>query len=332
MATDYPTLADQANRCDPDGSIAVIVESLAQTNEVLKDMVWIEGNLPTGHKTTRRLANPTVTWRQLNSGVSPDHSTTEQVTDTCGILAAYSDVDRHIAQLNGNTPKWRASEAKAQLEAMSQEFAYTLFYGDTSTDPEEFHGLTPRYDTLSSTSPVVISGAGDTASVETSMWLICWGEETVCGIFPKGSKAGLTHTDLGEVTIGTAALGYFQGYRDYFEWQCGLSVRDPRYIIRIANLDTTAGTMHKDAADEGDLVDLMIQAIHALPNPSVPNKVFYASSYVLSMLDRQAVSSTQMRSTMNVGNSPFGETVVTFRGIPIRRVDQILLTEAVVAA
>ena len=49
-----PTLADLAKVTDPDGSISDVVEILNQTNEILLDMTWLEGNLTTGHRTTVR--------------------------------------------------------------------------------------------------------------------------------------------------------------------------------------------------------------------------------------------------------------------------------------
>jgi hypothetical protein len=48
------TLADHAKRVDPDGKIPKIVEMLSQTNEILDDMAFVEGNLPTGHQCTIR--------------------------------------------------------------------------------------------------------------------------------------------------------------------------------------------------------------------------------------------------------------------------------------
>lgn len=54
LATQSLTLADWAKRLEPDGKVADVIELLGQTNEVLTDMLWMEGNLPTGHRTTVR--------------------------------------------------------------------------------------------------------------------------------------------------------------------------------------------------------------------------------------------------------------------------------------
>ena len=77
------TLADWAKRLDPQGKVPSIVELLAQTNEILQDMLWVEGNLPTGHRTTVRTGLPTVAWRLLNNGVQPSKSTTAQIDEQC---------------------------------------------------------------------------------------------------------------------------------------------------------------------------------------------------------------------------------------------------------
>ena len=138
------TLADFAKRVDPDGKVPSIVELLSQSNEILQDMLWMEGNLPTGHRTTVRTGLPTVAWRLLNQGVQPSKSTTAQVDEQCGMLEAWSEVDKDLAMLNGNTAAFRLSEAQAFIEAMNQEMASTLFYGNAGLAAEEFTGLSIR--------------------------------------------------------------------------------------------------------------------------------------------------------------------------------------------
>jgi hypothetical protein len=138
-----PTITDVAKRLDPNGKVDKIVEMLMQTNEILEDMVVIEGNLPTGHKTTIRSGLPEAAWRMLNYGVQPSKSRTTQITDTCGMLESYAEIDKDLADLNGNTAAFRLSEDRAFLEAMNLQQASTLFYGDTTKNPERFFGIGP---------------------------------------------------------------------------------------------------------------------------------------------------------------------------------------------
>lgn len=319
-----PTIQDVAKRLDPDGKIDKIVEILNETNEVLDSMTWIEGNLPTGHRTTVRSGLPTVAWRMLNYGVPQSKSRTVQVTDACGMLEAYAEVDKDLADLNGNAPAFRLSEDRAFIEAMSQEMSDTLIYGNTDTDPEEFLGLAHRYSELTGAdnSENIINGGG-TGSDNTSIWLVLWGPVTVHGIYPKGSKAGLQMRDLGEVTLEDAAGGKYQGYRSHYQWKCGLSLRDWRYVVRIANIDVSDLT--KDASAGADLIDLLQQAVEIPPNMNMGRAVFYCNKTIRSFLRRQITNKANVNLTLE---NYAGRKVVAFDGIPMQRCDAILSTEA----
>lgn len=330
LSSNALTLADWAKRIDPDGKTPSIVELLAQNNEILSDMQWIEGNLPTGHRTTVRTGLPTVAWRLLNQGVQPSKSVTAQVDESCGMLEAWSEVDKDLAMLNGNTAAFRLSEAQSFIEAMNQEMAQTLFYGNSGLAPEEFNGLAVRYSSLSATNGQNILNAGGAGSDNTSIWLICWGQQTVHGIFPKGSKAGLVHEDLGEVTVETSAgiAGTrLRAYQDHWQWKCGLALKDWRYAVRIANIDVSNLVAKSSAAD---LIEQMIKATHRIPALGMGKCAFYMNRTVKQMLDIQRRDDVQSGGSL-IYNDVDGKLVPSFRGIPIRTCDAILETEAVVS-
>ena len=325
----HPTLLDVTKRLDPEGNIDAIAELLSQTNEVLDDMVWLEGNLPTGHRTTVRTGLPTPTWRKLYGGVQPTKSTTAQVTDACGMLEAYSETDKALADLNGNTAAFRLSEDRAHIEGMNQEFASTLFYGNESTEPEAFTGFAPRFNSTSANNGEnVISGSGS-GSDNNSIWLVCWGPNTVHGIYPKGSVGGLQFQDKGQVTIENidGSNGRMEAYRSHYRWDCGLTVRDWRYVVRVANVDLSDLT--KNAASGADLIDLMTQAVEQVPNINLGKPVFYVSRTIRSFLRRQIMNKVA-NSTLTM-EQVGGKLVTLFDGIPVRRVDALAANEAVVS-
>lgn len=324
------TLADCAKRLDPDGKVPTIVELLSLTNEILTDMLWKEGNLPTGERTTVRTGLPTVAWRLLNSGVTPSKSTTAQIDEQCGMLEAWSEVDKDLAQLNGNTAEFRLSEAQAFIEAMNQEMASTLFYGNAGLAPEEFTGLAIRYsDTNANNGQNILSGSGS-GSDNSSVWLVGWGANSVYGIFPKGSKAGLMHEDLGlqtvEVTAGIAG-NRMRAYQDHWQWKAGIALKDWRYVVRICNIDISNLVAKSSAAD---LIELMIKAIHRIPQLSSVRPVFYMNRTCIEMLDIQrrddVISGGGLTYDMVDGKRQY-----SFRGIPIRTVDALVETESTVS-
>lgn len=322
-----PTYADFAKRSDMNGKVeSDIIEMLNEDNEILDDATVIEGNLPTGHKTTLRVGMPSATWRKLNYGVAKSKSQTVQVQDSAGMLESYAEVDKDLANLNGNSAGWRLSEDKAFLEAMNQDMADTLFYGDTTVNPERFMGLAPRYNLLSAASGANIINAAGTGSDNTSIWLINWSPETCHLFYPKGSMAGFHQQDLGEETLTDAAGGYYQGYRTHYKWDLGFTLRDWRYVVRIANIDVSDLTYN--AATGAKLVDLLIQALEQVKGLK-GRPVFYCNKTIRSFLRRQTVFSSD---NIRLGiDEAYGKKVVSVDGIPIRKTDSILLTEAKVA-
>lgn len=321
------TLADWAKRLDPDGKVPTIVELLSQTNEMLEDIEWVEGNLPTGHKTTVRSGLPEVAWRQLNYGVQPSKSRTVPVTDTTGMLEAYAEVDKDLADLNGNTAEFRLSEDQAFLEAMNQQLQYQYIYGNIAVNPEKIMGFAPRFNSKSAQNGANIISAGGSGSTNTSIWLVVWGKNTVHGIFPKGSKAGLSHDDKGQVTLTDPNGGRYEGYRTHYQWKPGLTVRDWRYVSRIADIDVAALT--KNAATGADLNDLMVQALEKIPNLKAGKAAIYCNSTIRAWWRRQLLNKANVHLSWD---TVAGKKVLSFDEVPVRRVDQILNTESPVAA
>ncbi len=330
LATNVLTLADWAKRLDPTGKVSTIVELLGQTNEMLDDMLWAEGNLPTGHRTTVRTGLPTPAWRLLNQGVQPSKSTTAQIDEAIGMLEAWSEVDRDLALLNGNTAEFRMSEAQAFVEGMNQEMIGTVIYGNSGTAPEEFTGLAPRYSSLSAANGSSIINAGGSGGDNSSIWLIVWGANTVHGIFPKGSQAGLLHENLGEVTVETTAgiAGTrMRAFQDHWQWKAGIALRDWRYAARIANIDIS-DLVAKSAAP--DLFDLMIKAINRIPSLGSGKAAFYMNRTCRQMLDIQGRDDVQSGGQLSY-DTVSGKRVASFQGIPIRTVDALLQNETAVS-
>lgn len=320
-----PTLADVAARTDSKGNIITnIVELLNETNDVLTDMTFVEANNQTEHKTTIRSGLPDATWRKIYYGAPPSKSQVITVRDSLGMLEAYAEIDKALADLNGNSASWRLSEERAFIEAMNQQMATALWYGDSSVHPERFTGLAPRYNSLSAENGRNILDAGGTGADNTSIWLVVWGQNTCHGIYPKGSQAGLQKRDLGEHTLQDAQGGLYQGYRSHYKWDMGLSLRDWRYVVRIANIKEA--DLKKDASSGADLIDLMTQALELVPNLNLGRAVFYCNRNIRSFL-RRMIAHKVINSTLTM-EQVAGKHVVAFDSVPVRISDALLSTEA----
>lgn len=324
LSTGALTLLDWAKRLDPNGKVPTIVELLGQTNEILDDAVWLEGNLPTGHRTTVRTGLPSVYWRMLNQGIMPSKSRTAQIDEACGMLEAWSSVDKDLAELNGNIKAFRLSEAKAYIEAMNQEMAQTLFYGNMGTAPEEFTGFAARYSAISGAAngQNVIS-AGGNGTDNYSIWLIVWGENTCHLTFPKGSKAGLVHSDLGLQVVTDPTGKKMRAYEDQWQWKCGLVLKDWRYVVRICNIDVSELTALAGTTASEKLTKYMMKALYLVPSLKVGRPAFYMNretAFCMNYLRRQDVQAGGGLTFDNVD----GKRRMDFQGIPIRICDQLI--------
>jgi len=250
------------------------------------------------------------------------------------MLEGRSNVDAELVEINAGTDMgkaYRMSEDVAFLEAMNQKVATTLFYG-SSEDSDQFVGFSERYNSFQTTDPLsssynVIDGGG-TGADNTSVWLIGWGDRSMHGLYPQGSNAGFNHTDLGKREVQDTDNYEFTAYSSKYTWKPGLTVRDWRYAVRIANVDVSL--LQAESASAADLVKLMIIAKARLPmNMGGVTPVWYCNETVSTALE------LQMLDTSNAclkWNQIQGQDVLTAKGIPIRRVDKLVNTEAAVPA
>jgi hypothetical protein len=329
------TLADWGKEVDPNGSVSAVAELLSQTNSIVDTLLFKEGNLPTGEQVSVRTGLPTTYWRQLNVGVPVSKATSAQVTEQCGMATARSEVDAALVRLNGNTAQYRLNESRAFIESMGQEVASTMFYG-SAANPEEFIGLANRYAATTDGNGENILLAGGVGSDNTSVWLLGMGDNEIYGIFPKGSKAGLMHEDLGVGDAFDSSNNRFRAYMDYYEWKVGLVVKDWRYGVRIANIDVSdlaglSGT--QELTDSTFLPKLMSRAIDRIPNLSAVNPCFCMNRTAASLLRVAALEKTTSAISIEPGLNQFGKTIhqLKFLGIPVMINDAITNAEALVA-
>lgn len=321
------SLLDLTSRMDPNGAIAPIVESLTKQNVVLKDAIFREGNLATGHTFVSRTALPSVAYRQFNQGVATSKSRTAPVTETCGMLEGNSKVDVDLAKLNGNEAAFRLSEDVAFVQAMNNQCESSFFYDSTLTNPERPMGLAPRLASSSNPywSQVVPSVTAQSGADQSSIWLVGWGDNTVYGIVPKGQPGGLTRRDLGQqLTRDDGGTNEFLAYVTNWNWKFGWCVQDARYLSR-TQLDMSA------LAATGNLIfQAMIRMVNKLFSLDNCKPVFYCGRDVYTFLELQALDSVKSGGGLtfqNVGGQP----VMMFRGIPVRRTDALLITESAIS-
>lgn len=335
------TLADIGRRMDPDGKIADMAELLSQCNEIGQDIPLVEGNLTTGHVVTIRTALPKGTFRRFNQGVGYTKSASAQITFGMAMLDAYSQIDKKLADLGGNTTANREKEDVAHMEGLGQQWIQTLLYGNAWTSPEQFSGLATYFSSLTAQNGVNILDGGGVGSANASIWILGTGAQTLYEIYPKGTKAGLQFENKGDVVPAYDSSGRrYEAYTSYFSRNGGVAIEDWRYILRICNVDTTtsglAGPTPYDifAGLSKALVRLptagkMVSGITTTDAPTRASPAvrlgIYVNRTVREYMDLQAIRD---KNVLLRPEDYAGKPIVNFRNVPIKVVDQLLDTES----
>ena len=317
MATigqNYLTLKDMYSQMEGDGKVtAAIIDLFVSSNAILEDAIAVECNEGTHHKTTVRNGLPQPQFRQFYQGVECQKGDYTPVTDTTSMLDDYSEVDKKLADINGNTNQFRLNEAEAHIQGMNKTAKTNIFYGSKGKNASAFDGIATRYNKLSTTEGElgyqVVDGGG-TGSDNTSIYFVTWGDRHTHLIYPKGSKAGLQREDKGQVTVQDAQGRNYEAYRDYFSWDLGL-------CVDVSDLGT---------ANAADLIDLMVTAYYRIEEHATNGKtVIYANNTIRTFLHKQAMAKTNVNLSLD---EAAGKPIVKFLGIPIKCCSEILNTEA----
>lgn len=323
------TLNDIQKRLGADNAFVPIIEVLKQSNPILDDMPFAEGDLPIGNKTTIRTSLPAPSIRRANQGTAPTKSDVKQVIDQCMYLEDRSRVDVLLLKGKPNPEAYRASEDDAHLEGMGQYVAKVFMYGDLTDEAykDTFNGLLTRYATIGGDKgtagyQVISGGTKSTKGHNTSIAIVDWGDRKVTGIYPKGMTAGLQTQDLGEDDVYDANGNPFRAVQTLYSWQVGLAVQNIRSVAAIRNIDVDAlegMTADKQAA----FMNKIIFAKNRLQLPK--NPIMYVSDTMYSYLETFLLNKNNIHVTRDMRENE--APLLRFSGIPVKKMDCMIDTE-----
>lgn len=333
------TYSEWALRMDSTGKIATLVDLLSQQNGVLEDCLAVECQQGNSFEYTQVVKLPTPTRRVYNQGVAATMAAVAKQITTCSEYADWSKFDDSLARLGGNLAELRGTEDALHMEAMGQQVASDLFYGNRATDPTQFTGFSNIYNTVSTSVSNIANNVidcGGTQNTNASMWLITWGPKHIHTLFPKGIPAGLQHRDLGLLPALDSNSNEFLAWRTWMQWNIGLAIHDWRFAVRAANIDVSLfGT--GNAANLINILAAMVYKPPVMPagvapvqTSDAPDKVtigrsaIYCNRTVFLALDLQAQNKTNVLLKMEQWD---GHSILTYRGIPIRTVDALTNSE-----
>lgn len=323
-----------------------IVELMLQNNPILEHMIIKEANDGTSNKTTIRTGLPTATWSAFYEGVQASKGSKQQIRNTAGFLKSKLEIDCDLYDQAPDKSALLYDEVSSHSEAMMNEMANALIYGNIKDDPRKFNGFMTFLSNygnyidgsgnyVSATdddvpSYYVINGAkysSPSGSARRSILLVGWGNKAVSCFYPRGSKGGLQKGEFKKVDVEDKTKGgTYEAYIQYFKWQLGLDIRDFRYIGRIANIELDHML---DTSGQPDYIELL-RHLRARVRADGVRQCMYMDRLTLEAIETLLARKTQ-------GNAmTFSQlqehTVPTLYGIPVFVTDAMKTNEAAVSA
>jgi len=316
LTTNGLRLDEVAIRKAPDGSMNAIVDALMEENQIIEDAIWREANDTFSNKGTRWVKEPSGAFRKLNKGSTFEKGETVAITDTIGILESWSENDIKLIDAFPNPKQARNDEAMAFVRGLGKTMASSIIYSNTITTPEQFTGIAPRLASIAASDNVI--NEGGTGSDLTSIFVVDWAIDRAHMLFPKNSKVGLQHNDLGIETVKDSDGNPFRAYVDQFVWDAGFTVKNQKSIGRIANIETSGST---NIFDEDNLIILLNRMTKG------PGRRIYVNETIMSQMQIRLKDKSNVNFSKGDGLDG-GGNVMMFNMVPIRQVDKIIDTEA----
>jgi hypothetical protein len=313
--TDNLTVLEQAQTIGPDGGILPIAEILNEENEIMMDATAKRANGLRANVTAVRTDLPEISIRKINSGASTTYPQTKQVEDQIMLLEAWPEIDEQLVDPYPDPRRARGQQLRAYVEAFSQAFTNNLIYGNRG-DIGEIDGWATTYNTLSLDNVI---GAGGTGSDVTSLWMAEWDPMMLTLIYPKDSNSvGLFNKDWGKKRVTDTSGNPFAAYVSQMKMEFGWSQPEPRSLVRVANIET-AGTSNNLVGTSGH--HPLVQARNFLKKRGKGKTAIYCNRDLLYQFDIWAMDKANgFYYQDNISGGP----LMTFQGIPIRLVEQIV--------
>lgn len=286
--------------------------------------------------TLARTSLPTVAFRNLGEPVSSSRSQFKERTATLKLLSGRVEVSEAEIAKNPlmTADEQCVDEGVATMTAAAKTLAKQIWYG-TNADSKGFDGATALVDAAMITK----AGNGDDTNTNTSVFFVCNGVKTACGIvFSKNSKL-LANEDIefrkGDIqikgkqtiTVGEASveidtiLGVEPGMIGDLTSYAAFLVSNKKQLARLANVTKTTGLTD-------DMLTDCIEAFAQANDGKKPDAIFMSYA-ARQMLRKSRTLSLKLKSGANA--EVYAPTPTDVDGIPVIATNSIVNTEAKVA-
>lgn len=325
------TLLERAKLC-PDGKRAAAVLDVMDKRgcpDFLKDVPFFPANQGMQERVIRTTNRPTPTRRTFYKGVGPTITTTQVIYEPVILFEARSEIDEDEIDTIENGNEVRRMQDESKIKGLQDGVISAIFTDARTSGSEYIDGFGARLNRLSypghstTSLPYVWNMSGSTALC--SMWIVEWGRDACYGLYPGGSAAkggplGVDARNKGKEKVADSddSTKTFYAYVSQFKQWMGLACANDWKVARIANIESAKASVL------GFNEDLIIEAInHGKFDPGRTR--IYVNPYLQTQID---IKAKDKNNTIWNFVDIFGKQVPAIRNIPIRVLDESILTNS----
>lgn len=325
----YMSLIEAQLRAGYDDAAAVLGDA-ARVNQILRVLRWTPASHGLYHEVYQATRLGKGGFSRANSAMNIMSSSGGVAQEPVKLYEGESRIDERILKGVKYPGKVRDSEDALNLEGALQDWVTALLYANEgagigvasyggATGPDAFNGLTARRASLSN----YCLGCSGTGSDLTSVWLLELSKRGLEMTYPENAgPPAFAIDDRGKHLVRTPANdGDMWAWIRHFEIWGGLSYRDGRSILRLANIETT-GTSNTFSSDQ------FLYLKNRLPSRGT-DAVALANRTVLSQLEITLSNKSNMAYKIE-DIEGFGP-VMRWAGIPFLLCESIVDTETQVS-
>lgn len=324
------TLLERAKRSVDGKKILPILDVMDKMGvpDFLKDVPYIPANQGLKHRIVRTVSRPSSTRRNLYSGVGSSITTTQVIYEPVILFEQRSEIDEDELDTIENPDEARRQEDEGHIAGLIEDFAYAIFNDTRISGSEYINGFAPRLSTLSypghtTTSYPYVWNNGGSGSDLSSIWIVEWGPQACHALYPsggavRGGQFGIIARNKGKEPKEDGddnSLIYYAYVSQFKKW-AGLAVHDDRKVTRIANIERDESSQYSFNEN------LVIKAI-AHGKFNIGRTRVYVNPYIYAQM---CIKAKDKQNIILSYENVFGKNVPTIWGIPIRKLDETILS------
>lgn len=316
------SVLDAAKMQGATGEILHCAELLSKKTGMLPDIPFVETDGAESHVSAQTTSLPTGSDIVHNVETAASKSTVANIAEYTQGFEIWLTPAVSVLNYGGNPGAKLAKETMRATEAMKQAVQSRYITGNGDTTPGQMYGFQVRYSSLSSNAARCIIDCDGTGSDNASIYYVRWSPETIYGLYPRGTKAGLDFKDYGPMPVTTSS-GEIVRHKLHFQWHFGLSIDDWRQAGRLCNIDIPALL----AGTGADLISRINDLKACIEDNTHGVGALYMNRTVHAALRRQSRLAVQTGGGMTYSNVD-GQDRWSVDGTPVKIIDDMPITES----